>query len=92
MQAETPEKALIGRIDLGKFAGGETLFIPSKPDHGEFDGEGDEDDGYLVTFVSPLDGGNSGKYLSTGVSAGVTFFLVVWGVLAYVFLRGGYLV
>ncbi|CAN0496759.1 unnamed protein product, partial [Ectocarpus sp. 8 AP-2014] len=50
----TPETAVVGRIDHGEWVGGEGLFVPSNPD-----GVGDEDDGFLVTFVSPKDGGNS---------------------------------
>lgn len=49
---------MVGRIDHGEWVGGEGLFVPSKPD-----GVGDEDDGFLVTFVSPKDGGNSGTVL-----------------------------
>ncbi|CAM9960416.1 unnamed protein product [Ectocarpus sp. 6 AP-2014] len=50
----TPETAVVGRVDHGEWVGGEGLFVPSNPD-----GVGDEDDGFLVTFVSPKDGGNS---------------------------------
>lgn len=52
---------LVGRIDLGDHVGGECLFIPSKASDDVLGGVGEEDDGFLVTFVSPKDGGNSGK-------------------------------
>ncbi|CAM9253945.1 unnamed protein product, partial [Scytosiphon promiscuus] len=55
LQAATPETARVGRIDLGNWLGGEVLFIPSGDSN-----EDDEDDGFLVSFVSPNDGGNSG--------------------------------
>lgn len=57
LRQATPETAVVGRIDHGEWVGGEGLFVPSKPD-----GLGDEDDGFLVTFVSPKDGGTSGTY------------------------------
>lgn len=56
-QAATPETAEVGRIDLGDWAGGEALFVPKHAD-----GEGEEDDGFLVSFVSPTDSGNSGTW------------------------------
>ncbi|CAN0275331.1 unnamed protein product [Ascophyllum nodosum] len=59
LDAETPEKALVGRIDLGDYVGGEALFIPNKPDEDVLGGIGEEDDGFLATFVSPKDGGSS---------------------------------
>lgn len=62
MQAATPEAVQVGRIDHGDFVGGECLFIPSKPDDGVASLVGEEDDGFLVSFVSPRDGGNSGTY------------------------------
>lgn len=66
LQAAKPELAQVGRIGYEDgFVGGECIFIPSKPDdHAVRDGDGNggEDDGYLVTFVSRKDGtGNSGK-------------------------------
>lgn len=68
VQAATPEKAQVGRIDYEDgFVGGECIFIPSKPDDGDGDGEpeGGEDDGYLATFVSRKDGtGTSGEHNS----------------------------
>ncbi len=55
LQAASPEMAEVGRIDLGDWLGGEGIFIPNS-------GEGsEEDDGFLVSFVSPKDGGSSGK-------------------------------
>lgn len=36
------------------------MFVPSK-DKDDGEGKGDEDDGFLVSFVSPEDGGKSGK-------------------------------
>eukprot|EP00752_Nemacystus_decipiens_P007044 g6317.t1 len=56
LKATTPETAEVGRIDLGDWAGGEALFVPK---HGEGMGEGEEDDGFLVSFTSPVDVGNS---------------------------------
>lgn len=70
MQAASPETAIVGRIFLGDWQGGECLFIPSKPDD---DDGGKEDDGYLVTFVTPFDGSNSGT--SLGIFLGVCFGL-----------------
>lgn len=61
-QAATPETAYVGHIDLGDSVGGEALFIPSNPDDDVLGGEGEEDDGFLVAFVTPKDGGNSGTY------------------------------
>ncbi|CAN0297467.1 unnamed protein product [Laminaria digitata] len=55
--AATPEEAMVGRIEFGDGFGGECVFIPSNPD---VSGE-EEDDGFLATFVSPTDGGSSGK-------------------------------
>lgn len=51
---------MIGRINFGDDnVGGECVFVPSSP--GELD---DEDDGYLVSFVTRRDGkGASGKIL-----------------------------
>eukprot|EP00752_Nemacystus_decipiens_P006247 g5634.t1 len=55
LEAATPETAEVGRIGLGDgWLGGEALFVPK---HGE--GGGEEDDGFLVSFVSPVDSGNS---------------------------------
>eukprot|EP00903_Cladosiphon_okamuranus_P013500 g12574.t1 len=54
LQAATPETTEVGRIDLGDWLGGESIFVPR---HG---GEEEEDDGYLVGYVSPKDcSGNS---------------------------------
>ncbi len=53
-QAASPETAEVGRIDLGDWLGGEAIFIPNS-------GGAEEDDGFLVTFVSPKDCGSSGK-------------------------------
>ena len=67
----SPETAEVARIDLGDWCGGEGLFIPNS-------GEGvEEDDGFLVTFVSPKDCGKSGK---RGGSNTVCFMgrLVCW--------------
>lgn len=51
--------AVIGRVDHGEgWCGGEALFIPA--DSGVKAQESDEDDGFLATFVSPTNGGNSG--------------------------------
>lgn len=61
LQGGTPETSVVGRIDLGDCAGGEVIFIPSKPDDDVACGLGEEDDGFLATFVSPIDGGKSGK-------------------------------
>lgn len=52
LEASTPEEAMIGRINFGDDnVGGECVFVPSSP--GELD---DEDDGYLVSFVTRRDG------------------------------------
>ena len=55
-QAATQETAEVGRIDHGEWLGGEALFIPKRGDTG-----GEEDNGFLISFVSPKDCGNSGK-------------------------------
>lgn len=52
---------MVGRIDFGDFVGGECVFIPSKTDSDVPGGTGEEDDGFLATFVSPTNGGNSGE-------------------------------
>ena len=59
-QAATPETAEVGRIDLEDCAAGEALFVPQHAG-----GEGEEDDGFLVSFVSPVDSGNSGARFDT---------------------------
>lgn len=52
-----PDEAIVGRIDYEDGFGGECVFIPSTPGAiGE-----DEDDGFLASFVTLRDGGNSGK-------------------------------
>lgn len=56
-QAATPETAEVGRVDLGDWLGGEAIFVSKHAG-----GAGDEDDGFLVSFVSPKAGGNSGKH------------------------------
>eukprot|EP00903_Cladosiphon_okamuranus_P013499 g12573.t1 len=55
LEAATPETTEVGRIDLGDWLGGESIFVPR---HAR--GEEEEDDGYLVGYVSPKDcSGNS---------------------------------
>ncbi|CAM9134879.1 unnamed protein product [Pylaiella littoralis] len=54
LEAATPETAEVGRIDLGDWVGGEGIFVPSKEE-----GADEEDDGFLVSFVSPKNCGNS---------------------------------
>ena len=60
-KAPTPDKVIVGRIDFGDNVGGECLFIPSKPDSKGIDKESEEDDGYVATFITPIDGGKSGE-------------------------------
>lgn len=67
LQATTPETMVVGQIDFGDYVGGECLFIPSKPDDDVAGGVGEEDDGFLATFVSPRDGGHSGRQRATSM-------------------------
>lgn len=62
LQATNPDEAIVGRIDYGDGFGGECVFIPSTPGA---TGE-DEDDGFLATFVSLKDEGNSGEHEKRG--------------------------
>ena len=67
LQAASPKKVIAGRIDLGDSLSSEPLFIPSKPEDDVLAGVGEEDDGYLVAFVTPRDDSkSSGTQCSPG--------------------------